>query len=63
MIMYLADRPAQTIAHAAILREMLQIKLSITPKNSILTPGQPVPALTLAVMPGAWKGSHWSADL
>ena len=36
----------------------MQIQLPISPSHSILTPGQPVPALT----PGAWQGSHWSAN-
>ena len=45
--MYLRDRSAQTILHAATLRKKLQIKLSSTPSHSILTLGQPVPALTL----------------
>ena len=31
----LPDRPAQTSVHAATLRSKLQIKLSITPSNSI----------------------------
>ena len=33
---------------AAVLRLKLQIKLSISPSHSVLTPGQPVPALTLS---------------
>ena len=36
-----------TIVHAATLRQKLQIKLSTSPSHSILTLGQPVPALTL----------------
>ena len=44
---YLRDGPAQTILRAATLRQKLQAKLSISPSHSILTPGQPVPALTL----------------
>ena len=47
MLVYLRDRPAQTILRAATLRQKLQAKLSISPSHSILTPGQPVPALTL----------------
>ena len=38
--------PAETIVCAAPLRQKLQFKLSIPPKHSILTSGQPVPALT-----------------
>ena len=33
--------------HAVTLRQKLQIKLSTSPSHSILTPGQPVPGLTL----------------
>ena len=47
MRVYLRDRSAQTILRAATLRQKLQIKLSISPSHSILTPSQPVPALTL----------------
>ena len=47
MRVYLRDGSAQTIIRAATLRQKLQIKLSISPSHSILTPGQPVPALTL----------------
>ena len=36
-----------SIVQAAMLRQKLQIKLSISPCHSILTPGWPVPALTL----------------
>ena len=43
---YRRDRYAQTILHAATLRQKLQTKLSTSPSHSILTPGQPVPALT-----------------
>ena len=41
------DLPAQTIVGAATLRQKMQIKLSILPSQSILTPGQPVTMLTL----------------
>ena len=44
---YLRDRSAQTILHAATLRQKLQIQLSISPSHNILTLGQPVLALTL----------------
>ena len=47
MLMYLRDGSAQTILRAAILRQKLQIKLSTSPSHSVLTPGQPIPALTL----------------
>ena len=47
MRVYLRDESAQTILRAATLRQKLQIKLSISPSHSILTPGRPVPALTL----------------
>ena len=38
---------AQTTLRAATLRQKLQIKLSASPGHGILTPSQPVPALTL----------------
>ena len=40
-------RSSQAIVRAATLPQKLQIKLSISPTCSILTPGQPAPALTL----------------
>ena len=53
----LRDGSAQTILRAATLRYKLQIKLSTSPSHSILTPGRPDP-----ITPGAWQGSHWSAN-
>ena len=48
LLVYLRGvRDAQTVLSAATLRQKLQIKVSISPSHSILTPGQPVPALTL----------------
>ena len=47
MQVYLRDGSAQTILRAATLRKKLQTKLSISPSHSKLTPGQPVPTLTL----------------
>ena len=47
MLVYLRDGSAKTIVRAATLRYKLQIKLSTSPSHSILTPGRPVPALTL----------------
>ena len=47
MLVYLRDGSAQTIVRAATLKQKLQIKLSTSPSHSILTPGRPVPALTL----------------
>ena len=47
MLVYLRDGSAETVACSATLRQNLQIKLSIPPSHSILTLGQPVPALTL----------------
>ena len=46
---------------AATLRQKLQTKLSTSPSHSILTPGRPV-ASTDPITPGAWQGSHWSAN-
>ena len=43
---YPRDGSAQTILHAATLREMLQMKLRILPTHNT-TPGKPVLALTL----------------
>ena len=48
MQVYLRDESAQIILRAATLRQKLQIQLSISPSHSLLTPGQPVPALTLS---------------
>ena len=48
MLVYLRDGSAQTIVYAATLAQKLQIKLSFSPNHSILTPGQPAPALTLS---------------
>ena len=42
-IVYVRDGSAKTVVRAATLRENVQIKLN----HSILTPGQPVPALNL----------------
>ena len=52
MLVYLRDGPAQTIVRAATQIQTLEIKLSISPSHSILTPGQP----------GTWQGSLWSAN-
>ena len=46
-LVYLRERPAQTIVRAATLRQNLQIKLATSPSHSILTLGRPIPALTL----------------
>ena len=46
-LVYLRDGSAQTILHAATLRQKLQIKVSISASHSLLIPGQPVPVLTL----------------
>ena len=46
-IVYLRDGSAQTILRAATLRYKLQIQRSTSPSHGILTPGRPVPALTL----------------
>ena len=41
---YLSDKSAQPVVHAAILRQTLQIILVISSKYSTLTPVQQVPA-------------------
>ena len=41
------DRSAQAGVCAVTLRQNLQIKLSVSPSHSILTPRQPMPALSL----------------
>ena len=48
MPVYLRDGSAQTSVRAATLRYKLQIQLSTSPSHSILTPGRPVPVLTLS---------------
>ena len=45
--MYFKDGSAKTNVRAATLKQKLQIKLSVLPSDSILTPDQPVPVLTL----------------
>ena len=52
MLVHLKGGSAQTSVRAATLRQKLQIKLSVSPSHSILTPGQPVPALTLERLAG-----------
>ena len=47
MRVYFRDGSAQTTLRAATPRSKMQIKRSISPSHSILTPGQPLPALTL----------------
>ena len=48
MIVYLTgDGSPQTILNAATLSYKLQIELAVSPRRSILAPGQPVPTLTL----------------
>ena len=47
MLVYLRDGSAQTTVRAATLRYKLQFKLSISPSHNTLTPGKPVPGLTL----------------
>ena len=46
-LVYLRDGSAQTVFRAATLRQKLLIKRSTSPSHSILTPGRPVPVLTL----------------
>ena len=47
MLVYLRDGSAQTSLRATTLRQKLQIKRFTLPSHNMLTPGQPVPALTL----------------
>ena len=42
----LRDGSAETVVCVATLRQKLQIKLALASSHSILTPGQPVPALS-----------------
>ena len=49
MVVYLRDGSDQTIVRAATLRSKMHIILATSPNHSILTPGQPVPALTKAI--------------
>ena len=66
----LRDESAQKMFRAATLRWKLQIKLSTSLCHSILTPGQPVPALSLhRQAPGRSRAGearfegrfHWSS--
>ena len=61
MLVYLRDRSAQTVAHAATLRQKLQLKLSISPSHSMSKQGLPSTSADTKT-PGAWQGSHWSAN-
>ena len=47
VLVYLRDGSAKTIVYAAAPRQKLQIKLSTSPKHSILISGQLVPVLSL----------------
>ena len=61
MLVYLRDGSAQTILRAATPRWKIQIQFSTSPSHSILTPGS-TSASADPTMPGAWQGSHWSAN-
>ena len=50
---------AQTILRAATLRQKLQIELSIRSKYTDTDQTSPS---TDTITPGAWQGSHWSAN-
>ena len=47
MMVYLLGRSSQTIVLAATPKGNLQIKLSVSPSQCMLTPGRPVPGMTL----------------
>ena len=47
MLVYFRDGAAQTVVRAATPRYKLQIKLFVSPSDSILTPVQPALVLTL----------------
>ena len=51
ILVYLRDGSAEKNLHAATMSLKLQIKLSISPSPS-----------TDPMRPGAWQGSHWSAN-
>ena len=53
----LVDESAQITLRPVRLRKKLQIKLAISPGHGILTPAQPVLALTYD---GIWQDGHWS---
>ena len=52
----LRHKHASTILHAVSLRLKLQVPLAVSPSSSILTPGQPVLAVT-GQTPGIWWNS------
>ena len=61
MLVYLRDGSTQTIVHAATLRYKLQIKTFYLTQSQYTDTG-PTSASADPIMPGAWQGSHWSAN-
>ena len=52
---------AQTILRAATLRQKLQIERSSSPQSQYTDTGPTSPSAD-PITPGAWQGSHWSAN-
>ena len=60
MLVYLRDGSAQTILRAATLGQKLQVKLYTSPSHR--TDTGPTSPNADPITPGAWQGSHWSAN-
>ena len=60
MLVYLRDGSAQTVARAATLRHVADPTFYLT--QSQFTDTRPSSASTDPISPGAWQGSHWSAN-
>ena len=62
MLVYLWDGSVQTIVRAATLRQKLQIKNFYLIQSHYTDTGPTSPGAD-PITPGAWQGSHWSANL
>ena len=62
MLCYVMNGSAQTIVRAATLRQKLQIKVTFyLTKSQYIDTGPTSPSAD-PITPGAWQGSHWSAN-
>ena len=52
----------QKVVRAATRGHTQQVRFAISPSHSVLTPGQPVPALT-HVTPSSWQDGQWSTNV
>ena len=61
MLVYLRDGSAQTILRAATLRQVACQTFNLT--QSQYTDTRPTSPSADPIIPGAWQGRHWSANL